>query len=110
MCLNPEIKILEHLFQVEVDVHANGFTLNLYYVQTANDPFKSLDQVVKSDGTVITNDIAIFPPPQKGRLEGMEVEVQDQHSHIQDIFAKGGLNKPKYINDLKLLDTLLHSA
>ena len=93
-------------FQFEVDVNNSGFGLNLYYVQTNNDPFVNIHTVVKADGEIVTNDPSIFPPPEKGRLEQLEVEVQNQKSHLKDIIAKGGANEAKYISDLSLLTPL----
>lgn len=103
---NVTIRQSENLFQQELDAKGPGFYLNLYYVQTASNPFISLQLVVKSDGETVTNDSIAFPPPEKGELEGMTLEVQNQHAHLQDILQKGGRDNPKYVNDLKLLSTL----
>lgn len=104
----PKATIIKksHPFQFEIDVHESGFGLNLYYVQTNDDPFVNIHTVVKADGEIVTNDPSIFPPPEKGRLDQLEVEVQNQKSHLKDILAKGGANEAKYISDLGLLTPL----
>ena len=100
---NGTIRQKDNPFQVEVDVNDSGFGLNLYYVQTRDDPFVELHTIVKSTGEIVTNDSSIFPPPEKGRLAQLEVEVQNQGSHLKDILTKGGATESKYISDLKLL-------
>lgn len=104
---NAIIKQTENPFQVEIFANTTGFGLNLYYVQTKDDPFINIHTVIKSDGEIVTNDPSIFPSPQQGSLEGLELEVQDQNSHLKDILTKGGENESKYIDDLKLLYSLL---
>lgn len=100
----------ENPFQVVIDVKDPGFGLNLYYIQTRDNPFINIHTVVKSSGEIVTNDPAIFPPPQQGSLEGLELEVQDQGSHLKDILAKGGASESKYISDLGLLYPLFLHA
>lgn len=104
------IKQTENPFQIEIFASSPGFGLNLYYVQTRDNPFINIHTVIKSDGEIVTNDPSIFPPPQKGSLEGLGLEVQDQSSHLNDILAKGGANESKYIGDLKLLHPLFSSS
>lgn len=97
------IKQTENPFQVEIFANYSGFGLNLYYVKTKDDPFINIHTVIKLSGEIVHNDPTIFPPPQKGSLEGLELEVQDQDSHLKDILVKGGASESKYIGDLKLL-------
>lgn len=104
---NASIKQSENPFQIVIDANYIGFGLDLYYIQTKEDPYLSIHTVIKTNGEVVTNDPSIFPPPMKGSLEGLELEVQDQSSHLKDILAKGGADETKYIGDLQLLSTLL---
>lgn len=97
----------QNLFQSIFDARGSGFFLNLYYIQTRDNPIINIHTIIKQDGEVVTNDKSIFPPPQQGSLEGLSLEVQDQHSHLKDILARGGASEEKYINDLALLDLYL---
>lgn len=108
--IKPDISISENDYQLVVDVHAKGFTLNLYYIQTQDKPYYNLHSVIKKSGEVAHNDPKMFPPPQQGRHEGSTFEVQDQLSHLSDILAKNGQNNPKYRNDIELLNTLSSST
>ncbi|MFZ2199774.1 MAG: hypothetical protein WAV40_03220 [Microgenomates group bacterium] len=103
---NATIKQIKNLFQEEIFANDSGFGLNLYYVQTRDNPFINIHAVIKTDGEIVTNDPLIFPPPKPGSLEGVELEVQDQGSHLKDILAKGGASETKYITDLQLLSSL----
>lgn len=107
LIIDPVITIKQNQFQLEVDVVSPKVGLNLYYVQTAMDPFKDLNQVVQSNGEIFINDPGIFPPPQKGSIDGISFEVQDQKAHIEDILKKNGSNQSKYIHDISLLSPLL---
>lgn len=100
---NGTIRQKDNPFQVEVDVNDSGFGLNLYYVQTRDDPFVNINTVVKDSGEIVTNDPTVFPPPKQGMLMDLVVEVQNQGSHLKDILTKGGATESKYISDLKLL-------
>lgn len=102
----PTIDIEENDFQLVIDVHAKNLVLNLYYVQTKLDPYEDLKAVVKKTGEIVVNDPLMFPPPQKGSLNGFEVEVQDQSAHKKDILSKGGLLSDKHKKDLEIFSIL----
>ncbi len=97
------IKQINSPFQSEFKVKDSGFSLDLYYVQTQDHPLLNIHTVVKENGEIVANDPKVFPPPEKGNLGKLEIEVQNQGSHFKDILAKGGATEPKYERDLKLL-------
>ncbi len=91
--LNNEIKdvsIESHYedFLIDIKVKSKRLSGNFYYVQTADDPYTNLNRVIKSDGTIVTNKPTDFPPPVKGKLGYLSVEVQDQSAHLKDILRK----------------------
>lgn len=105
----PELLIKEEEFYLDCTVKSDIFVGNFYYVQTQNDPYLDLNTVIKKGGTVVVNTPSAFPPPVKGRLEGLEFEVQDQSAHQKDIMAKGGSNTERHTQDLANLSLLLAS-
>ncbi len=105
----PELVFKEEEFYLECDVKSDIFVGNFYYVQTQNDPYLDLNTVIKKGGSVVVNTPSAFPPPVKGRLEGLEFEVQDQSAHQKDIMAKGGSNTERHTQDLVNLSLLLTS-
>jgi hypothetical protein len=107
---SPTFKIEENDFQLVIDVHANKYVLNLYYVQTQLSPYVDLHHVIKKYGEIVVNDPVMFPPPQKGSLAGINVEVQDQLAHKKDILSKGDTLSEKRKKDIDLINTLSSSA
>lgn len=85
-----EIKPKGEEFFIDIKVKSKTISGDFYYVQTAEDPFINLNRVVKVDGIVVTNSPTQFPPPIKGELGNLLVEVQDQSAHLADIFRKRG--------------------
>ena len=102
----PTIDVEENDFQLVIDVHAKSLVLNLYYAQTQLDPYEDLKAIVKKSGEIVVNDPLMFPPPQKGSLNGFEVEVQDQSAHKEDILSKGSFLSDKHKKDLEIISTL----
>lgn len=105
----PVLVFKEEEFYLECDVKSDVFVGNFYYVQTQNDPYNDLSTVIKNDGSIITNTPTDFPPPQKGSLNDLTFEIQDQSSHLKDILAKGGGNTTRHSYDLVNLEILLAS-
>lgn len=83
-----EINTQDQEFMIDIKVKSSGIIGNLYYVQTAQDPFINLNEVVRSDGSTVVNDEKDFPPPVPGILGSLTVEAQDQSSHLKDILRK----------------------
>lgn len=105
----PELIFKEQEFYLECDVKSDVFVGNFYYVQTKNDPYRDLYSVIKNDGSIITNTPIDFPPPQKGSLNDLTFEIQDQSAHQKDIMTKGGSNTERHTQDLANLSILLTS-
>jgi len=85
---NATIKISENDFMVDIDLNSPGLGANIYYVQTGDNPFSNLNKVVKKSGEMVTNSQKRFPPPMSGKLEELEIDVQNPHSHLADILFK----------------------
>lgn len=107
---SPTFKIEENDFQLVIDVHANKYVLNLYYVQTQSSPYVDLHHVIKKSGEIVVNDPVMFPPPQKGSLSGINVEVQDQLAHKKDILSKGDTLSDKRKKDLDIIENVLSQS
>lgn len=87
-------------YYMDVKLNSPGLGGNLYYVQTQSDPFFDLSHVIKKNGEIITNSLQQFPLPKVGKIEDVEVEVQDQKAHFDDIIRKGGMKEAKYTQDI----------
>jgi hypothetical protein len=100
---NATVTIENSEYFLELAVKYPGFAGNLYYVQTKEDPFTDLHQVIKSNGESIRNSEARFPSPVLGKLDTLEIEVQEQRAHLADILYKKGSNlePSKYDQDIE---------
>lgn len=85
---NVQIIVKQEPFFLELDVRGTNFAGNLYYVETAQDPQQDLTQVRKVDGEIVINSTKDFPTPVEGKLQNLEVEVQDQSAHLADILRR----------------------
>ncbi len=103
-----QITVKQEPFYLELDLHADNFVGNLYYVQTVLDPNVDLSQVKKSDGSFVTNSPDDFPPPIKGKLGDLTVEVQDQNAHLADILRRRGYDKSLSKHDQDITNIQLH--
>ena len=95
-------------YYLNAKLKSPGFGGDLYYVQTQNDPFLDICTVVKRTGEVIVNSLSQFPLPKTGKIEEVEVEVQDQKAHLDDIIRKGGMKEAKYTEDIENIKKLLN--
>jgi hypothetical protein len=84
------LKIAENDFMVEIDPNSPGFGANIYYVQVAGNPYVNLNTIIKQGGEQITNSPKRFPAPIRGKLNDLEIEVQNPHTHLADILYKQG--------------------
>jgi hypothetical protein len=82
------LKISENDFMIDIDLNSPGLGANIYYVQVFANPFTNLNNVIKRNGETIINTEKQFPPPMKGRLDNLEIDVQNPNSHLADILFK----------------------
>lgn len=104
-----EVKSKDEDFLIDIKVKSPNISGNFYYVQTVEDPFINLNRVVKTDETIVTNTPTQFPPPVKGKLVDLSVEVQDQSAHLADIIRKRGsdITLSKHDQDIANIQALL---
>lgn len=95
-------------YYINAKLKSHGLGGDLYYVQTQNDPFVDTCTVIKKTGEIIVNTVYEFPLPKAGKIENIEVEVQDQKAHLDDIIRKGGMKEAKYTNDIENIKLLLN--
>jgi hypothetical protein len=95
----------ENDFQLVIDLHSPGLGANIYYVQTAISPFTNLNVIIKQNGESITNSAKRFPSPVKGKLDELEIEIQNPHTHLADILYKQRTltHKPTHDQDISNL-------
>lgn len=99
---NATIKISENDFMVDLDFNSPGLGADIYYVQIAESPFTNLSVVIKQTGEHITNSKKRFPPPVMGKLNELEIDVQNPHTHLADILFKQRTktHKPTHDQDI----------
>lgn len=99
---NAELILKHDTFFMEVDVNAPGYGANLYFVETADNPFTDQIKVKKIDGEIITNTDTQLPKPGRGKIGDLEIEIQDQNAHLADILAKhaNDTSPSKYDQDI----------
>lgn len=85
---NATLRISDNDFMVDIDLNSPGLGANIYYVQTAENPFTSLSTIILNNGKSITNSEKRFPPPVKGKLDEIVIDVQNPHTHLADILYK----------------------
>ena len=96
------LKISENDFMVDIDLNSPGLGANIYYVKTVGDPHANLSTIIKRSGEKITNSQKRFPPPISGKLNELEIDVQNPHSHLADILFKQRIlvHKPSHSQDI----------
>jgi len=99
------LKVSENEFMIDIDLHTPGLGANIYYVQVAENPFTTLDKVIKQNGETITNSKKRFPQPMKGKLDDLAIDVQNPHTHLADILFKQRTlpHKPTHDQDISNL-------
>lgn len=109
---NPQINIQEDMFYSDIDVNSPGLGANLYFVETAGNPFSKIHKVKKLDGDIVTNSENRFPSPVQGKLGEIEIEVQNPNLHLADILYKRRKqeNRPAHDQDIKNLESLTDKA
>lgn len=96
--------IKKNTFTLEVDINSEGLGVNIYNVQTKNDPFINLNEIIKSDGQIIINSEEGFPLPVQGNLEGLVFEAQNPNLHLADIlFKRRDVDQSKHEQDIQNL-------
>ena len=98
----PMITIESKVFMESVNVNSVGIGADLYYVQTAVNPFLDLHKIKKLDGEEIINTEERFPSPIKGKIFDISVEVENPNSHLADILFKRKTqpHKPTHDQDI----------
>lgn len=88
LVLDPHIEVKEEEFFSDLSLKSKTVRGNLYLVQTALDPLLNIQQVVTLSGRVVTNTDERFPPPVRGKLDNLEIEVTNPNLHLADILNK----------------------
>ena len=85
---NADLHIHYNPFTAEIDVNTKGFGANIYLVETIENPFENLNLIRLSDGNIQKNSEKRFPLPVKGKLLGLEFEVENPNLRLADILSK----------------------
>ncbi|MEI8232638.1 MAG: hypothetical protein WCG44_02745 [bacterium] len=106
------LKISENDFMIDIDLSSPGLGANIYYVQTGENPFANLNKVVKKSGEMVINSQKRFPPPITGKLDKLEIDVQNPNSHLADIIFKQRTltHKPTHDQDIANLRQITSST
>ncbi len=83
-----EIKISQGLYFVDFYVNSKGLGVNLYFIETANNPFKDIHTIKKMNGEIQTSNKMIFLPPIKAKLLNLAFEARDPNFQLADIINK----------------------
>jgi hypothetical protein len=101
---NAEVTSKPNEFYTEVDINAPGFRANCYFVETIENPFVNHHIIKKVNGEVVTNSKEKFPKPRHGKIGDLEIEIEDQNTHLADILSKISDNFTlKYSQDVENL-------
>jgi hypothetical protein len=96
---SSSLKISENEFMIDFDLNSPGFGSDIYYVEINNNPYINLNEVIKSNGEKVFNTPKRFPPPVIGKLNDLEIDVQNPNTHLADILFKQQSKPHKLTHD-----------
>jgi len=96
----------ENRFYSNLDFEKENFFLNLYFVETVNDPFGNINVIRLKTGKELTNSEKRFPSPMKAKLGGLFFESQNPNLSLADILFKRKKERKfkKHVQDIYNLE------
>lgn len=95
----PKVSTQQEIFYCNINLKSTRLSANIYYVQTVNDPHINIHSVIKLDREVVVNNNDRFPSPVIGRINDLEIEVENPNTHLADILFKRRSQKNRLTHD-----------